>query len=247
VHVCEVKTSKDYALKILQYEADPIYFDERQTAIDKATKGQEEASIATKFSSSPYICPIHKCTVNLAEEESYVYLLMDLYPKGGLGTEIKRQKKLDKPFEEQRIVKWLKCIASGLTDVHAGNVIHRNIKPPNLLLDGDNLRISDFGIATLQTHATHMSGKGTLAYMAPEQFEKIYTEKGDIWAAGAVLYELLTLKTPEFYSSTPEQRIQDNVKGYSMGLIKILRLMLSVDVKDRPTASDIVEMLKPMT
>jgi serine/threonine-protein kinase len=87
-------------------------------------------------------------------------------------------------------------VLEGLDAAHRRGIIHRDLKPANLIVDGGDVRITDFGIARMFGAARHTrTGAivGTLAYMAPEQ---IRGEEGDartdIYAAGMVLYELLT-------------------------------------------------------
>lgn len=104
-------------------------------------------------------------------------------------------------------------LAQGLEAAHEQGIIHRDLKPANLrLTPKGQLKILDFGLAkfsgkldntTTETLASHESLAGTLPYMAPEQIDgEQVDERSDIWATGAVLYEMATGKRafPEKHS-----------------------------------------------
>jgi eukaryotic-like serine/threonine-protein kinase len=98
-------------------------------------------------------------------------------------------------------------IADGLAEAHRLGVVHRDLKPQNIMIDRDgNARIMDFGIArALKTRGITDPGMiiGTPDYMAPEQFEgKDADQRTDIYALGAILYEMLT-GGPPFEGETP--------------------------------------------
>ena len=91
-------------------------------------------------------------------------------------------------------------VADALAYAHEAGVLHRDIKPANLLLDTrGNVWITDFGLAKSedQQNLTNPGDVvGTLRYMAPERLEGHSDARGDLYALGATLYELLTLKPP---------------------------------------------------
>jgi len=109
-----------------------------------------------------------------------------------------------KPGEAVRIVQ---DVLDGLSYAHAAGVIHRDIKPGNIMLTRSGQAvITDFGIAQIVGGTRHtLSGAlmGTLNYMAPEQgLEGRSDARGDLYSLGIVLYEMLTLRTP-FEADTP--------------------------------------------
>jgi serine/threonine protein kinase len=97
-------------------------------------------------------------------------------------------------------IKYLEDLCAGLGYAHRRDVVHRDIKPANLIVDEEGtVKILDFGLArianTLQTHMSVLAG--TPAYMPPEQIRgETVDQRGDIFSAGAVAYELLTFKSP---------------------------------------------------
>ena len=111
-------------------------------------------------------------------------------------------------------------LAAGLAAAHQQGIVHRDLKPGNLRVTADGrLKILDFGLAELMPHASEMGmtmtltqsqdTSGTLPYMSPEQLSgKKADARTDIWAAGAVLYEMATGKRP-FDQSVPALLIND--------------------------------------
>jgi eukaryotic-like serine/threonine-protein kinase len=91
-------------------------------------------------------------------------------------------------------------VLDALAYAHGCGVVHRDIKPANILLDADGAaKLADFGIARLDDSSmTHVGAlMGTPAYMAPEQMRgEVVDARADLWAAGAVLYEMLTGAKP---------------------------------------------------
>ena len=92
-------------------------------------------------------------------------------------------------------------VAAGLAAAHARGVVHRDIKPGNVLLAGPRLaKITDFGLARMEggDQSTRTAGlAGTPAYMSPEQAQGLPTDhRTDIWSFGCVLYEMLTGRSP---------------------------------------------------
>jgi serine/threonine-protein kinase len=96
-------------------------------------------------------------------------------------------------------------VGRGLAAAHAQGVTHRDLKPDNVMLAGDRVVVTDFGIARAEGDAavTHGGIVGTPAYMAPEQVEaRPIDGRADVFALGVVLYEMLTGQLP-FMGDTP--------------------------------------------
>lgn len=109
-------------------------------------------------------------------------------------------------------------ICDAIDHAHANRIIHRDIKPQNMMIDQyGNVKVTDFGIAVAMSNATlthTMSVLGSVHYFSPEQARgKFADEKSDIYSLGAVLYELLTGRVP-FIGETPVavalQHLQDD-------------------------------------
>jgi len=123
--------------------------------------------------------------------------------------EIRTPFRTDEDF--RHLARLVAAVADGLAHAHAHGVIHRDIKPRNLLLSGDGrIYITDFGLSHLQdeSHMT-LTGEvmGTPAYLSPEQIQgdaKTVDHRTDIYSLGVTLYELLTARQP-FSGDTREQ------------------------------------------
>src|SRR5262249_2593835 len=99
---------------------------------------------------------------------------------------------------------------------HSQGVLHRDVKPSNLLLDTrGNVWVTDFGLAWLEG-AGELSQPGdvigTLRYMAPERFDGQSLPEGDVYSLGATLFELLTLR-PAFTESTRTKLVEQILRG----------------------------------
>lgn len=133
-----------------------------------------------------------------ADEHDGVHYLVMEYVKGGSLRDV-----LDKSarFEARPAMEIALDVADALTRAHRLKILHRDIKPDNVLLAEDGTpRLTDFGLAHMQGDAniTHDGAiMGTFAYMPPEVFMgEIPDERSDIWAFGVMLYEMLIGKRP---------------------------------------------------
>ena len=91
-------------------------------------------------------------------------------------------------------------ICRGLIAAHEQNIIHRDIKPQNILLTSDQIaKISDFGVARILEASTDYAGTitgSTRRYMAPEQYEGSYDYRADLYSTGLILYEMFMGEIP---------------------------------------------------
>eukprot|EP00747_Dinoflagellata_sp_TGD_P212053 gnl/TRDRNA2_/TRDRNA2_85190_c0_seq1.p1 gnl/TRDRNA2_/TRDRNA2_85190_c0~~gnl/TRDRNA2_/TRDRNA2_85190_c0_seq1.p1 ORF type:complete len:1077 (+),score=171.38 gnl/TRDRNA2_/TRDRNA2_85190_c0_seq1:124-3231(+) len=129
--------------------------------------------------------------VDVVEENEYIFLLLGCCERGDLLQLLSRQ-----PcghIDEEIGAKWARELFLGLQKMHRLGVIHRDIKPDNLLCtEKDALKIADFGwCAEIREAPTSLAG--TFMYMAPEVLRNMpQTQAVDIWSAGVTLYQLLT-------------------------------------------------------
>jgi serine/threonine-protein kinase len=156
-----------------------------------------EAQTAAKLS-HPHIVPIH----DVGEGEGLVYFVMGYVDGESVGGRLKRRGPL--PVEEARRI--MKETADALSAAHALSVIHRDIKPDNILLEGTRGRVmvTDFGIAKALSAASGatLTGAGiaigTPSYMSPEQAagEREIDGRSDLYSLGIVAYQMLTGELP---------------------------------------------------
>ncbi|XP_028040976.1 serine/threonine-protein kinase fused [Bombyx mandarina] len=103
-------------------------------------------------------------------------------------------------LNEEQVKKITWDLVSALYYLHSHRVLHRDLKPQNVLLDSTGrAKLCDFGLARIMTNATHIltSIKGTPLYMAPELIdEKPYDHQADLWSLGCIVYELIAGQPP---------------------------------------------------
>ena len=131
------------------------------------------------------------------------FLVMDYAPNGTLRHRIHRGTRLS----PQEILPYLKQVASALQYAHEQNVVHRDVKPENMLIGrSDEVLLSDFGIAVIAQTAHFQSTQeviGTVAYMAPEQIRGKPEAASDQYSLGMIVYEWLAGDLP-FHGSFAE-------------------------------------------
>ncbi|MDR0817241.1 MAG: protein kinase [Clostridiales Family XIII bacterium] len=135
---------------------------------------------------------------DVGKEGNIYYIVMELVDGQTLADVIQREG----PMDFRRVISISKQIASALSLAHRNNIVHRDIKPQNILMTSDgNAKITDFGIARAVTDSTTVSDNntviGSVHYFSPEQGRGQYVdEKSDIYSLGIVIYEMLTGKVP---------------------------------------------------
>ncbi|KAJ8532989.1 hypothetical protein K7X08_015878 [Anisodus acutangulus] len=161
--------------------------------------------------SHPNIIRLH----DMIEEQGKIYIVLEYCRGGDLSMYIQqRQGKIPEATAKH----FMQQIACGLEILRHNNLIHRDLKPQNLLLSSNNdsstLKIADFGFArSLQPRGLAETLCGSPLYMAPEimQLQK-YDAKADLWSVGAILFQLVTGKTP-FTGNNQIQLLQNILKS----------------------------------
>ncbi|MGH3971251.1 MAG: protein kinase domain-containing protein, partial [Mycobacterium sp.] len=148
----------------------------------------------------PHVVPIHQC----GEIDGQLYIDMRLIEGTDLQTVLAR----DGPLSPARAVAIMRQIASALDAAHTDQMIHRDVKPANILLTGDDFAcLVDFGLANAATDAKLTSSGttiGTFAYMAPERLSNTeVSHRADIYSLACVLYECLTGSPPYAIGDLP--------------------------------------------
>ncbi|AQK47432.1 Serine/threonine-protein kinase ATG1t [Zea mays] len=145
--------------------------------------------------------------IDVVQTQSCLYLVLELCEGGDLAAFIRRNGSVD-----ERVARnFMKQIGAGLQVLHRHHVVHRDLKPQNILLSSPRssdaiLKISDFGLARFLGPGEYADTScGSCLYMAPEVmlFQK-YNDKVDMWSIGAILFELLN-GYPPFYGRSNVQ------------------------------------------
>jgi serine/threonine-protein kinase len=180
----DMRTGRQVAIKIPhpEMEGDPVLFD----------RFKREADIGQKLD-HPGVMKV------LAEGDGrQVYMVMEWVEGRLLRKELGEAGK----FPPERAIKIAVAVADTLDYIHRNGVVHRDLKPENIMIDGDSIKLIDFGIAgqvgaKRLTFAKLTQVAGTPDYISPEQVKgKRGDGRSDIYALGVMLYEMLTGKTP---------------------------------------------------
>ena len=157
---------------------------------------EREARILAPLS-HPNICALH----DIVQEDGQTYLVMEALEGQTLATRLLGRNGRGLPRQEALTI--AAAVADGLAFAHQHGVVHQDVKPSNIMLTPSGVKLLDFGIARLRRAGQDLnvtltapvgegSPSGTLPYMAPEQLRGEVDARSDLFALGAVLYEMLT-------------------------------------------------------
>ncbi len=175
-----------------------ILKDEFSTDEEFVNKFRNEAQAAASLN-HPNIINVF----DVGHDDGISYIVMEYVE----GINLKELIKKEGALEESRAINIVKQIALALSEAHNKKIIHRDIKPHNIMMNKDNMvKVGDFGIAKAVNSSTITSVgavMGSVHYFSPEQARGGYMdERSDIYSLGIVLYELLSGKVP-FDGETP--------------------------------------------
>ncbi|TNJ28592.1 Kinase, NEK [Giardia muris] len=254
-----------------QTEAEVVVKEFAYGRLDKVTRSIASNELTFLQGNGYRSTPTILCAFHDPEEEKG-YVLMEYLSGGSLNHLIKSARTARARVSEEVVWRVLLGCLEALLDMHKpreGEVcVHRSIKPDNIVCSAEyGGYLIDFGLAKLQPLSEPLTSQcGSPAYMAPELLErKVYTDKVDIWALGACIYEVCTFvqlashftteskgKEAKREASRPTYtqdrlcglKLQPTLEGvdsrpYSLTLRYVLGAMLQVDPQLRSSALDI--------
>jgi len=226
-------------------------------AVDDASRERftREARAAARVGDHPNVVTIYDIG-ETAGDPPGAFIVMELLTGGTIADRLKA----GEPIPHTLALRWLEQAANALDTAHAEGMVHRDVKPANLLLDAQGtLKVADFGIATLATDSPlTQTGQvvGTAAYFAPEQaLGKPATAASDRYALAVLAYELLTGSRP-FPPGPPAAQALARVEsdpplataaapGLPDGVDAVLAAGMAREPADRPgSAADLVARLE---
>jgi eukaryotic-like serine/threonine-protein kinase len=211
-----------------------------------------EARAAARLGDCRHVVTVY----DIGEHEDRAFIVMEHFAGGTVADRLRRGRRIPRPLA----LRWLRETAIALDCAHDHDVVHRDVKPANLLLDDHGrLAVGDFGIATVASEASvTQTGQvlGTAAYISPEQARGFpATAASDRYALAIVAFELLTGARPfnvDHPAAQARAHVQATVPAASdvsddlpPGVDAALRAGMAKDPDARPpSAEDLVDLLE---
>ena len=179
-----LKNNKYYAIKVIPIKA--------QTK-EKIKSFEKEVEILSKFN-----CDNIVKYYEYSKDNNNIYILMEYCDGDNLRSLINKHINDNTLIEENILINIIIKLCTGIKEIHAKKIIHKNLKPENIFINENmNIKIGDFGISkqldSLMTLITNDKYE-SIDYIAPEiLYKKTYNYKSDIYSLGCIIYELFTL------------------------------------------------------
>lgn len=161
------------------------------------------------------------------------FLIEEFFPEGSLAQRMRRVFDAGNVFTLPWSIGWARQILRQLGGLHARNIVHRDVKPANIMVRGDLLVLGDMGIGRTLARPTMLQTRafvGTPGYAAPEQeLQRRVDHRADIYAVGVIFHEMLT-GTPGSYGRISYRARAD--------VAHVMRSMLAFDPNARPSSCD---------
>lgn len=218
---------------------------ERDVAIKFIQPGGDQSTIlkeilALQSIRSKHIVEIYD-VIKLAGSP-YFGLCQEFIPGDDLLEQMNAAKQL---LSSDQLVSMVYQMACGVRDIHAANLIHRDLKPNNMKLNQENiLKIYDFGLVKSVSPASTVGFKGTPGFAAPELFNSHpeFDSRVDVFSLGATAWFLATGDLPSEFKAIPPSKLTKSLKSVRADLpdsvVKIIDKALDFDPKQRPTAAE---------
>ncbi len=167
--------------------------------------------LGEKYKAASASYALHETRLLFLLQHPHIVELRDFYPKsanyfivmefcenGDLAGHIENASRRGSKFDSERIFTWWYQMLDGVDFCHSKGVIHRDLKPKNIFLDGNmHIKIGDFGVAALTSFPPAMERVGTVTYHAPEVTAALmYSTKSDVWSIGCIMWETMTIRPP---------------------------------------------------
>ncbi|KAK7307454.1 hypothetical protein VNO77_40533 [Canavalia gladiata] len=233
--------SQDVAIKVLKPE---------RISTDMLREFAQEVYIMRKIRHKNVVQFIGACT-----RPPNLCIVTEFMSRGSLYDFLHKQRGV---FKLPSLLKVAIDVSKGMNYLHQNNIIHRDLKTANLLMDENEVvKVADFGVARVQTQSGVMTAEtGTYRWMAPEVIEhKPYDQKADVFSFGIALWELLTGELPYSYLTPLQAAVGVVQKGLRPTIPKnthsrlseLLQRCWQQDPTQRPDFAEIIEILQQIT
>ena len=215
--------------------------DERRRALHAL---QRDAHLLTRIG-HPNVVQVY-AWVTVGEQH---FLIMQYVPGGSLADRLKTEG----PLDWQRAARYVADVGEGLLEVHKQGIVHRDVKPANILWDPkrDEAILTDFGVGSWLADAASVAG--SLPYMAPEAYDGEVSPALDVYSLASTLFHLVTGSQPfrgkgiSDYKEQIAQGLPDpdsRCRGLPAPLERVIRAGLKASPEERPELREFVAMLR---